>query len=221
MRPLPFAILLTVALVSLAAILAVVGWLGPGVAWFNRSSIVTAQISGNSLRIDADYLRLADQRNGGELDHVDLVARFPDFLPARQTSGARAARDTEEVRQVVVTLSAPDDSVDPAERPAKLYARFLAPDVWSHPGGLVMRRFETGTPYDNEELYLAPPEGRAFSARCMRPAQPPDGLPDSCIADLRQSGFDVRFRFPPELLPEWQALSDGVRGLVRSLMHSG
>ena len=218
MRPLTFALMLLIALVSLAAMAAVAGWMGYGPFGGDRSRPVTASVSGNVLRIDQNYLRVAEQRNGGEQDHVDLVARFPDFLPARSVSAAGAIRDVDEARQVVVTLAAPDDVVDPADRPSKLYARFLSPDVWSHPGGLVMRRFEAGTPYDSEELYLAPPEGRAFSARCMRPGHKPDGLPDSCIADFRMSGLDVRIRFQPDLLPEWQSLIEGVRGLVRSIL---
>ena len=83
-----------------------------------------------------------------------------------------------------------------------------------------MRRFEAGSPYDREELYIAPPEGRTFYARCMRPIQPPDGLPESCISEFRQGGLDIRVRFNPELLPHWSQLTEGVRGLVRSLQRS-
>ena len=192
---------------------------GVGTGWrpFGATSgqTVTATISGNQMHIDPAYLRFADQRGGGEMDHIDLVARFPDFLPLGATP---QPRDSEDPKQIVVTISAPDDAVDPAERPSKLYGRFLSPEAWSHPGGLVIRHFEPGSPYENEDLYLAPPEGRSFSARCMRAPDRPDGLPDNCIAELRQSGLDVRLRFSPELLPEWTVRTDGARGLVRSLL---
>ena len=99
----------------------------------------------------------------------------------------------------------------------KLYARFLEQTAWNNPGGLIMRRFEKGSPYEREDLYLAPPEGRIFAARCMRPSQPPDGLPNTCITEFRLRGLDAQLRFVPDLLPEWERLMDGARGLIESL----
>lgn len=177
---------------------------------------VAASVSGNQFHIDSLYLRTPDQMRGGDLRQIDLVAHFPDFRPgSRQTP--RPGQAMQSPQEVVVTILPPDGAVEPAERPSKLYARFLEPDAWSHPGGLVMRRFEDGSPYEREELYIAPPEGRTFYARCMRPIQPLDGLPESCISEFRQGGLDIRVRFSPELLPQWSQLTEGVKGLVRSL----
>ncbi len=47
---------------------------------------------------------------------------------------------------------------------------------------------------------MAPPEGRVFAARCTRPMQPPDGLPNTCLSEMRFNGLDVRLRFSPNLL---------------------
>ena len=124
---------------------------------------------------------------------------------------------TTDAKQLVfLTLRPEDELADPSDRTAALYARFLQSDVWQEEGGLVMRRFERGSPYEREELHLVPPAGRVFAARCIRPTQPPSDLPSTCLATLRSGGLDVDIRFSPTLLPRWDALSDGVRRLLVS-----
>jgi hypothetical protein len=206
-----------------AALIAGCALAGVGATWAAMRSfgeerrVMAVTVAGNRLRIDSAYLAPAQPEGDGAHDSISVIARFPNFLPAQLSgrAGEEAARD------VVVTLLAPEGAMDPADRPAKLYARFLEADVWSHPGGLIVRQFEEGGPYENEELYMAPPEGRAFFARCMRPPQPPDGLPNTCLTELRQSGLDARIRFSPELLADWQALMAGARGLIRSFLRTG
>lgn len=154
----------------------------------------------------------AEAALAGADDGLDLAARFPDFRPLAPERGRGSAEAA-----VFLHLQAEDGALEPGERAAKLYARFLERDQWTHPGGLIMRRFEPGSPYQREELYIAPPEGRLFTARCTRPPQPPDGLPNTCISELRLRGLDAQLRFAPELLPEWERLMAGTRGLVESL----
>ena len=120
---------------------------------------------------------------------------------------------------IYLNLREQEKSIDPAERPARLYVRFLETEQWTHPGGLIMRHFESSSPFGREDLYMAPPEGRVFAARCIRPQQPPDGLPNTCIAEMRLQGLDLRMRFSPELLSDWERITLGVRGLVHSLVR--
>jgi hypothetical protein len=167
-------------------------------------------IGGTRLRVHAAYLR-PGATPGPSADRVDLVLRFPDFAPA----GAAPPRDP--AAFFVLALQASDRSVDPSERMEKLYGRFLERDVWTHPGGLFMRRFENASPYEREDLYFAPPEGRRFAARCVRPAQPPDGLPNMCVSEFRQRGLDAQIRFSPDLLPDWERLHEGSRALIEQM----
>ena len=165
------------------------------------------------------YARLPSARRGGRFERLDLAASFPKFAPAGEVTEASPSLDLAErgARTVFLTLTQADNTVDPAERPVKLYARFLEKEEWSHPGGLVMRRFSPGSPFDNEDLYIAPPEGRLFSARCMRPAVSPDGLPDTCIHEFRVNGLNAQLRFAPALLADWESLSEGARRLVEGM----
>jgi hypothetical protein len=178
-----------------------------------QAGMVEIRIGSAILRLNRAYIRAPDVANGGRIEQLDLAIHHPSFRPLSLMS-ERGPDTTLNVR-----ISPKDDSLDPSERPAKLYARFLEVDQWSHPGGLLMRRFEPGSPYEREELYIAPPEGRLFSARCQRPAQPPDGLPNTCISEIRLRGLDVQLRYPPELLPEWEHLIAGTRGLIESVVQ--
>ncbi len=202
------------AALGMAAIAAGGGWLvllflrpeaarGPGLA--------VAVIGPATLRYDPAYGRASDDINGGRLDRLDIAARFPSFAPAGPDPLAGGAP------VVFLRIEEADPVLPPEDRTAKLYERFLEPEQWSNPGGLVMRRFEAGSPYEREELYYAPPEGRLFAARCTRPRQPPDGLPESCIGDLRVNGLDVHARFTPDLLADWERLSAGARALVERM----
>jgi hypothetical protein len=180
------------------------------------ASLARLSLGATRLVVPTDYMRFDGDRGGGDLDRLDLAARFPDFAPAGRVT-LRPGADIQERADATVFLSLTpgDSSLAPEDRPMKLYARFLDPAEWSHPGGLVMRRFQPGSPYDGEELYIAPPEGRAFFARCARPADKPDGLPNACISEMRANGLNLQLRFSPALLSEWERVAEGARGLMR------
>lgn len=165
-------------------------------------------IDGSDLAVPRALLR---RKDSGETwrDAVDLALRFPEL-------DAMAA-DTPPERRVFVAVQRPDGSMDPAERPAEIYGRFLEPDLWQNPGGLLMRRFQAESPYADEDLYLSPPEGRAFSARCRKTGARPDLVPEACLWRYREDGLDVQVRFAPALLVRWEELAEGVRLRVRAL----
>ncbi|HEY8579009.1 MAG TPA: hypothetical protein VIL72_03930, partial [Beijerinckiaceae bacterium] len=116
-----------------------------------------------------------------------------------------------------VTLLRTDATLDPAERFEKLYARFLQAEAPSPAPGLTLRRFEAGSPYENEELFFNPPEGRLFAARCLRTAE--GEPPGQCLADLRVGRVDVRLRFARRWLAAWDrmtaAVTERVAGYAR------
>jgi hypothetical protein len=162
----------------------------------------------------AGYLRPSSQ-GADHVDQLDIADFFPDFSPAGNEIDISKQTDLGErfARTVFIAIRPADSSLDPAERPTRLYARFLEPDGWSHPGGLVARAFQAGSPFENEELYFAAPEGRAFAARCQRPDQTRK-TPNTCAYDFRLGDLDVELRFSASLLSEWEALSAGARALI-------
>jgi hypothetical protein len=138
----------------------------------------------------------------------------PSSSPSRGSHRSRR-KDRAAASSVAITLTPRDDGLDPSERPAKLYARFLTPETHEGPGGLVLRHFEPGSPYDSEELLIAPPDGRTFFARCPKTDAGAPG--EACISVFRNGGLDVELRYPPALLEHWDALIDGAQALIAKM----
>jgi len=177
---------------------------------------VAITLGGEKLNIPAGYLR-PDSRQGGAMDALELAALFPGFTPAGETRDIDARTDLSDrfARVVFVTARPSDLSLYPAERPARLYARFLDQTSWSHPGGLVARAFTPGSPFEGDELYYVEPEGREFAARCRRP-DPERKTPNTCIYDFRVGDLDIEMRFSAGLLAEWASLKSAARSLIET-----
>jgi hypothetical protein len=141
---------------------------------------------------------------------------FPDFAPPARAAKAQSSEALTSLARnhVFITVSLKDDGVDPADRPMQLYARFLEAETIAGPGGLVMRRFEQGSPYDLEQLYVAPPDGRDFFARCPKPSRAGAAPTELCFFVFRVDGLDVELRFAPALLDNWDALNEGARAFL-------
>jgi hypothetical protein len=181
-----------------------------------EAAMVEVSLGQAQLRLPRAYVRQTDPSLGGNPERLELEIHFPDFRPVERPQHAASAAD--DAQTVFISLQAADATLDPADRFAKLYARFLETEAGEAPAGLIMRRFEPGSPYEAEDLYLAPPEGRLFTARCTRPRQPPDGFPETCLAEIRLRGIDARIRFRPARLVNWEQLENGSRDLLlRSL----
>lgn len=175
---------------------------------------VAIMLGERTLVVPADLILSKEQRQGGPLDRLDLVASWPSFgtprLVTRDESGK--ARPAPFAHNLTIAIMPSDTTLDPSERTSQLYGRFLEPDVWSNPGGLVMRRFQPGSPYQGEELFATPPAGREFAARC--PAADQGNGAERCLAILRSDGFDIEIGFDRSLLSHWRQLKDGVRTLL-------
>ena len=187
-----------------------------------RSDQVIVHLGTVTLAYPPGYARFAPGRSGGIFDRVEMAFTVPDLRAAGTSTAPLKADDSIEPgerQSVFMTLRPEDEANDPADRMATLYARFLQSDVWQGENGLLMRRFETGSPYEREELHFVPPDGRSFAARCVRPTQPPSDLPSTCLAAVRLDGLDIDIRFSPTLLSRWNVLNDGVRQLVESFVQ--
>ncbi|WP_442754726.1 hypothetical protein ACNHKD_17300 [Methylocystis sp. JAN1] len=199
-------------LIVASALLAIVLAFGATLLFLAREeapkALIQAELAGAKYSYARAYARDESTGAGGLTDHLAFIASFPQFTPL-------SAKDRAAASHVAITLTPKDDGLDPSERPAKLYARFLAPETLEGPGGLVLRRFEQGSPYDSEELLIAPPDGRSFFARCPKPDAGAPG--EACISVFREGELDVEMRYPPALLEHWDALYDGARALIAKM----
>ncbi len=194
------------AVAALALLGAAIGW---GVFWWTSRPAtprepIAVSIGRASFHIPPALVRSGALPRPGAQERVDLAMRFPDMAPAAPTETATT---------IFVALLREDGAVDPAQRVTEIYGRFLEPDIWGNPGGLLLRRFTADSPYHDEELFISPPEGREFSARCRKPSAV-QMIGEMCVWRYRDAGIDVQVRFAPELLPQWETLAAGVRAKV-------
>ncbi|MGL4439298.1 MAG: hypothetical protein ACRCUE_08510 [Bosea sp. (in: a-proteobacteria)] len=150
--------------------------------------------------------RTADM--GREVGMTRLRVTWPEL-------NAAIAGDKAEVH---ITIGPASASTDPKAQFNTL-ARFLTQGAWSNPGGLMVRNFKKGSPFEQEELFMSMPDGAAFFARCTADIGATK-LDEGCRAVLKHGGFDIALRFPREALGDWQALADGVRRLVDGFRRS-
>jgi hypothetical protein len=112
---------------------------------------------------------------------------------------------------VLLAYITSDNSLAPSERVKMLYARFLSSDAAPAAGGLIRRQFRAGTPYEGETLFLSPPEGRAFAARC--PSSTSATLPVTCFAEIRHAGYDIQIQLAKRDLALWEKIVARAREL--------
>lgn len=166
-----------------------------------------ARIGDVVLLVPQDLTGTGEDDSSRVVGMVRLRLDWPSFGPV--TAHSR--------RKLLVTLSPPDKVNEPATQ-LSVYARFLTPTVWSNPGGLVVRGFRKGSPYEGDELYVSVPDGRGFAARC-----PVDSstvaLDELCRVTFRHRGMDVNIRFPRAVIADWELMIGGVRRTIDGLMR--
>jgi hypothetical protein len=112
---------------------------------------------------------------------------------------------------IALVFTTSDASVAPSERVKMLYARFLSSEAAPAAGGLIRRQFKSGTPYEGETLFLSPPEGRAFAARCPTGDSADRGL--ACFAEIRHAGYDIQIQLAQRDLASWEKITARVKQL--------
>ncbi len=166
-----------------------------------------ARIGDIVLLVPQDLTGMGEDEVSRVVGMVRLRLDWPSFGPV--TAQSR--------RKLLVTLSPPDKVNEPATQ-LSVYARFLTSTVWSNPGGLVVRGFRKGSPYEGDELYVSVPDGRGFAARCpVESTTPP--LDELCRVTFRHRGMDVNIRFPRAVIADWELMIGGVRRTIDGLIR--
>ena len=142
------------------------------------------------------------------------AAADPRRLPAAGETDAKGRN------QIFLSIepAAKGDERASAVPPAERYGPFLAAEAQVTQGGLLLRRFEDNSPFASEDLYLSPPDGEEFSARCQRPKIPSDGLPSACTSEFRIEDLSIEARFDPVWLGDWRRLRANALLLVKGAM---
>lgn len=180
-----------VAAVAVGALIAALAAVDLGGFWIRRSARaadapVEVALAGRSLTVPSAWLARPP-----EAGRLDLAIPFAD-----------AGRGEE---RLFVTATPAEGTAEATSRLGPHHARFLSAVARSHPSGLLQRRYRDGTPFEGEELYVSPPDGALFAARCApTKSDAEDGA--ACLAELRLGGLDLRVRFPQSRLESWEAI---------------
>jgi hypothetical protein len=161
-------------------------------------------------------IRMKIQRHSGAQERVDLSFNFPSLEPpdAKHISTDAVEQPMQPIDRIFVSIAAHHDTLAPETRVRTIYPRYLQQQSSPREDGLVMRAFRDGTPYSNEDLYLAKMPN--LTARCTRDTT----TPGMCLSERRIDGADLTFRFPRSWLAQWRDVANAMDRLAVQL-HGG
>jgi len=175
-------------------------------------------IGATLFNVPTTAIRMKIQRHSGQQERIDLSFTFPS-LEAPDAPKHVSADTVEETAQpidrIFLSISAHHDTLAPDARVRTIYPRYLEQASMPGQDGLTMRAFRDGTPYSNEDLFLANTPG--LSARCSRDA----ATPGMCLSERRIDGADLTFRFPRSWLAQWRDVANAMDRLTLQLHGPG
>jgi hypothetical protein len=175
-------------------------------------------IGATLFNVPTTAIRMKIQRHSGPQERIDLSFTFPS-LEAPDAPKHVSADTVEETAQpidrIFLSISAHHDTLAPDARVRTIYPRYLEQASMPGQDGLTMRAFRDGTPYSNEDLFLANTPG--LSARCSRDA----ATPGMCLSERRIDGADLTFRCPRSWLAQWRDVANAMDRLTLQLHGPG
>jgi hypothetical protein len=212
--PIMLAGMVTAGAISLVAYLLWPTW---GAEAANNPTRLPVSIGGTLFNVPTMAVRMKIQRHTGPQERVDLSFAFPS-LEAPDAPKHVSVDTIEEavlpIDRIFLSISAHHDTLTPEERLRTIYPRYL--EQTSTPGqdGLTVHAFRDGTPYSNEDLFLA--NTPDLDARCTRDA----ATPGMCLSERRVEGADLTFRYPRSWLAQWRDVANAMDRLTVELHGS-
>ena len=165
--------------------------------------------------VPATAIRMKIQRHSGPQERIDLGFAFPSLdapEAPKHVSADTVEQAVQPIDRIFLSIAAHHNTLAPDTRVRTIYPRYL--EQASAPGqdGLTMRAFRDGTPYGNEDLFLA--DAPTLSARCTRDA----ATPGMCLSERRIDGADLTFRFPRSWLSQWRDVANAMDRLTLQLL---
>ncbi len=171
-------------------------------------------IGATLFNVPTTAVRMKIQRHSGPQERVDLSFMFPSLEPPeapKHVSADTVEEKPQPIDRIFLSISAHHDTLAPDARVRTIYPRYLEQDSTPIDDGLSMRAFRDGSPYSNEDLFLA--NAPSLSARCTR-----DGAtPGMCLSERRVDGADLTFRFPRSWLGQWRDVAGAMDRLTVQL----
>ena len=125
-------------------------------------------VAGVAFNVPPAAIRFKMQRRAGPQSRVDLAFLWPSLeppLPATAVTPADAPKVTE---RIFVTIAGSDGTLPPGDRFKSIYPRYVATGPAVDMGGLQVRTFKSGTPYQGEDLIYDPMAPERLLMRCTQ-----------------------------------------------------
>jgi hypothetical protein len=214
------------ALALLSVAISVGGkWLGRSIVLAGHTDDTTIReivIGNNIVAAPSNAIRFERDRRDGVADRLDLYLHWPDM----RGYSVALRNDFNNVggKRNVIFLSIEEQmmSRDMSGRFVPIYRQLIEQQGRLGPSGIVLFDFTEKSGYMNEVLAVAERRGaEPFVARCLTGPSAEESLAP-CERDLLVGdGLSLTYRFPVELLADWEALDQAVVGKSLELIRSG
>ncbi|KUM28447.1 hypothetical protein AU467_11505 [Mesorhizobium loti] len=213
------------ALALLSVAISVGGkWLGRSIAMAGYSDDTTVRqvvMGNNVISVPANFIRFDQARRDGIASRLDLYLRYPE-MDGYSTAARDDFNHTTTRKIVFLSFEPRMMSRDMSGRFAPIYGALIVKPGTPGPGGTTLYGFTEKSGYLNEVLAVADRPGKdPFVARCLSGPSAEESLAP-CERDI-QVGDDLSltYRFPRELLGNWQALDAAIATKVAGILKSG
>ena len=176
-------------------------------------------VNGVNFNIPPAAIRNKMQRKPGTQERVDLMFRWPSLEPPDPAVKAGPVTSAKTIDRVFLTIANYGNTLPLIERFKTIYPRYLEPSITTDPGGLSVRPFRDGTPYQGEDMLYDSASPERFLVRCTR-----DGKGEAigmCLFERRIERAEFTARFPREWLSDWAEVSQGLEALIAKLRGAG
>ena len=168
-------------------------------------------VGGTLFNVPTLAVRMKIQRHSGPQERVDLSFDYPSLDvpqgPKHLSADAVEEEAMQPIDRIVLSIAAHHDAIAPEVLVNTIYPHYLE-QASSAQDGLTMRAFRDGTPYSNEDMFVA--DAPRLTARCTRDA----ATPGMCLSERRIDGADLTFRFPRSWLGQWRDVANAMERLT-------
>jgi hypothetical protein len=194
-------------------------WLGArlsGAGYSDSTELVSVTIGQDTLRLPANMIRFAEQRQSGAAERIDLYLTWPGMEGYRPELRETFADLRQSKQLIFLQISQSTMSKDMSGRVAPIYARLFDGAPQPNEAGLTLHRLKAESGYGDEVILTADrADGGPYAVRCLLPRPGRASTGGDCQRDIH-IGHDlsVLYRFSSTLLVDWDHIDAAVRSFV-------
>lgn len=210
------------ALVLLSIALSFAGkWFGASIVMAghtDNSSLREIVIGDNVISAPANSIRFERQRVNGVAERLDLYFRYPDMTGYTPEASADFNNSGETKNIIFMSFEPRMMSRDMSGRFEPIYSSLVVEPPSDGPAGLAVYTFNEKSGYLNETLVVGFEGEEPYVARCLSGQTAQQSLAP-CERDIQLGDeLSMTYRFPKELLPDWENLDLLVREKAQQML---